>query len=375
MELYNFNEFKQLQSKNYIELRENAILLYAEYLSETNLYEADVDTKILSQKELEAAEEKAKDEDYSGLAKIFKGILSKSKKVGIGILLISNILSGCHLNANKLSSAMQDEQINKTVIETVAKNIKTIEITEETSDLSKIGYKLSADIKEEDHSKGQYEKTPCYEYAFRFMKEINPSLGDNIMQGMKMTYKKDLNSLSGKESIEVSRNSLGDKSDLVTLKDLNAKHHFGKDITKAGDVKIGDIVNFWIYDLIEFSPKEGNYSYSDTKAKFEETHKDAKNDAGWYIESAKLVWGHYAVVSAVDADYIYLSSSGEKGGVNGIWNNVDKGETQEFLTKIKKSDFKLNDLKYEDILFKKTDDLTGTRSRVPLRISVVRVNE
>jgi hypothetical protein len=209
---------------------------------------------------------------------------------------------------------------------------------------------------------------------FGVMQKINPKIGQDVFQDMKMSYSKDINSLSGEELKSLSVKSLKDENTIKDLNYINDKYHLGKIVTNPNEVKVGDIINFWVYDLIEFSPKEGNYSYKETKAEFEKYVQENNikvKDSDWFVEAPKMVWGHYAVVSAVDNEYIYISSSGEKGGVNGIWNNVPKEQTEEFLTKIRKDDMKLSNLKYEDIKFKKTDDITNMRSRIPLRISIL----
>lgn len=378
MQLYNYQTFKRINSEDYKYLKNYAISLYSEYLIENNLFESVTDVPEISKNEINNAEKSARKGDYSKVAKIYQAFLSKTRKAGIAFLLVSNLLSGCNINTAKFTHALEKEGVNKEAIEQVTQNIKDNKVEEITQNnlFSNLGYDLTARIKKEDESKGEYQKTPCYAYTFEYMKLLNPNLSKSIFQEMKMPYGKDINTLNNQESMKLAKNSLGEKSELNTLASINSKHGIGTTITNVNDIQVGDIINFWIYDFIEFSPKEENYSDPNTKAEFEtykETHTVNEND--WFIEGVKIVYGHYAVVSAVDGEYVYLSSSGEKGGVNGIWNNVKKSDTSEFLTKIKKSDFKFNQMKYEDIKFKRTDDISNSKVRLPLRIDVVRMNQ
>lgn len=361
-----YESFKNI--RDYASKKNYLIELYKDYLLENRLYENTSDASDVSKNEIDQAEKLAKKEDYTGLAKIFKSILTKNKKIGLAIVLIANLLHG-NVDSTKLVNSLESQGIDKAIINKVE-----IEI-DKNNDFYKKGVQLTKQTKERDQNQPQYSKTPCYQYTFNFMKLLNPNLDNAILKDMKMTYKKDINNLTAKESQELSINSLSDNSELVTLNDLNNKWNLGTEITKPEEVKVGDIINFWVYDLIEFLPAEENYSYPNTKEDFEKYQQNNPvNINDWRIEEAKLIWGHYAVVSAIDNDWIYLSSSGEKGGPNGIWNGVDKSDTEELLTKIRKSDMNFNKLKYDDIKFKRTDDISGKRARIPLRIEIIRLN-
>lgn len=366
------NYFKRYQvfqaSKDYHSKKKLLIELYASYLQENKIYENNNNLPAVSATEVKAAEKQAQQEDYTGVAKIFKAVLKKTKKVGLTILLVANLLNSCQVDNYKLVNAFQAQGIENTTIQKLEQEIN------QNNGLIQQGIQLTQQIKQRDQDKPAYSKTPCYQYTFEYMKLLNPELNPAILADMKMTYKKDITRLSGQESRELSRTSLTEQSELVTLSDLNQKWNLGQEITDPQAVEVGDIINFWVYDLIEFNPAEDNYSYPSTKEDFlqyQQDHPTPENE--WRIEEPKLIWGHYAVVSAVDAEWIYLSSSGEKSGPNGIWNGVPMAETEELLTKIRKSDFKFNQLNYDEIRFQRTDDLTQKRARVPLRIEVVRV--
>jgi len=201
---------------------------------------------------------------------------------------------------------------------------------------------------------------------------------------MKMPYNKDITSLSSKEAIDLGKKSLDiplspNLAKMSGFKYINEHYNIGK-LVDVNSAKVGDAINFWVYEFIEFSPKEKNYSFKDTELNFntyitEQKKKNTNfkiNPNDWFIESVKLIYGHYAIISDIDSNYLYLSSSGEKNGVNGIWNGVAKSDTSDMFTKIKKSDIKkFNSMKYSDFLFKRSDDLSEKRSRLVLRASIL----
>lgn len=351
-----------------------SIKLYTEFLRENSTYESSIDLSTKAKNDLEVAKDGIEKGDYSKVSKIFKNILYKGGKIGLAISILLGILQ-TGVNIDSLKKSLEKEGVQKDVVEQVVDKVEKSTVHTFSSvekNRSQLGFELSKSIKELDQDKETYSKTPCYEFTFKYMKLLNPSIPKDVLQDMKMSYDKDVNTMPANELRVLSELSLTKKSPMKDLNWINNKYDLGKIITNPKDIKVGDIINFWIYELIEFSPAEGNYSYPDTEQEFEEYSAGLDiNPEDWFIEAPKLVYGHYAVISDIDGEFIYLSSSGEKSGPNGIWNNVPKEETDEFFTKIRISDLSLSDLELEDIKFKRTDDLTNKRSRVPLRVSIL----
>jgi hypothetical protein len=234
----------------------------------------------------------------------------------------------------------------------------------------KKGLEFTKKLKSVDDKKTEYKHMPCYEYVYLFMKEWIPNLNPSILKDFKMAYPKDILSLKTKESLQLARNSLKSPSEPATMRGLeyvNSKYKLGK-IVPPDQAKVGDVISFWIYDLIEFSQKEKNFSFAETEAKLVEYKKKHKVEAEWLIEGAVIKWGHYGIISAVDSNYIYLSSCGEKSGISGIWNGVSKDECSLNLNKILKSDLKkFQNMSYDQLQFKTTDELSEKRVRLILR--------
>lgn len=245
------------------------------------------------------------------------------------------------------------------------------------------GLDLVKQLKKEEANVAEWHHLPCYAFTYKYMSKFK-KISPEVMNVMKMPYNKDITSLSAKESIDLGKRSLeiplpADLAKMSGFKYINEHYGIGK-LVDANSAKIGDAINFWVYEFIEFSPAQKNYSFPDTEQNFKayvaaQTKNNPQfkiNPNDWFIESVKLIYGHYAIVSEIDSNYLYLSSSGEKNGANGIWNGVSKSETSDMFTKIKKSDIlKFNNMKYSDFLYKRSDDLSEKRSKLVLRASIL----
>ena len=236
------------------------------------------------------------------------------------------------------------------------------------------GLDFTKSIKAKDDAKPQYKHMPCYEYVYNFIKLFKPAAPTSLLQTFKMAYKKDIQSLSSVEALKLAVDSLQVPSQPETMRGLeyaNQQFNLGN-IVNVDQAKVGDAISFWVYTFIEFSRKEKNYSFKDTEAKFNAYIKNNKIKPDtlpeWLIEGIKVEYGHYGIISEIDVNYFYLSSSGEKNGCNGIWNGVSKSECSENFTKIPKADIKkFQKMKYDDFLFKNTDTLTNRKVQVILR--------
>ncbi len=241
-------------------------------------------------------------------------------------------------------------------------------------DIFKKGKDFTYKLKTSDSTKTEYKHLPCYNYVYLFMKEFYPKLNPNIVNEFKMAYKKDISSLQSDELRKLTYNSLQVPSMPETMRGLeyvNGKYNLGNIVT-PDQAKIGDAISFWLYELIEFSHKEKQYSFSDTEKKFNDyivkNKVDIKKLPEWLIEGVVLKYGHYGIISDMDSKYFYLSSSGEKNGVNGIWNGVNRAECSENFTKILKEDLiKFQKMSYDNFLFKSSDELSNKRTHLILR--------
>lgn len=243
-----------------------------------------------------------------------------------------------------------------------------------SSEIAKKGKELTNKIKTQEANVAEYKHMPCYDYVYQFMKQFLPSLNPNIIQDFKMAYKKDINLLKNTEVIQLSKSSLQNPSQPVTMQGLsyvNNKYNIGT-IVNVDQAKIGDAISFWVYELIEFSTKEKNYSFPETEANFKtyliKNKLDTSKLPEWLIEGAILKYGHYGIISDMDDKYIYLTSSGEKKGVNGIWNNVSREDCSENYTRLLKDDLrKFQKMSLNDLLFKSTDHISNRRTMLVLR--------
>jgi hypothetical protein len=269
------------------------------------------------------------------------------------------------------------------------------------TDIFKKGLDFTKNIKKTDDSKPEWKHMPCYEYVFKFINEFKKGAGtgsgadtptiisgsdvkqtvisSSILYDLKMGYKKDISSLSNIEGLKLAKDVLKVPSMPETMRGLeyvNNKYKLGT-IVPVDQAKVGDAINFWVFEFIEFSrnAKEGDMGYPsfpDTKVKLDQYVKDNKLDINklpvWLIEGITIKYGHYAIISAIDDKYLYLSSSGEKRGCNGIWNGVPKSECSENFTKVLKSDLKkFQNISYDKLLFQSTDTLSNKRTQLILR--------
>jgi hypothetical protein len=242
------------------------------------------------------------------------------------------------------------------------------------SSISAKGLEFTNKIKSLDTGKPQYKHMPCYEFVYKFMKMYKPDLPSAILTDLKMAYKKDIGTLPAKEYLELTKKSLQVPSQPETMRGLeyvNQKYGIGRIVT-VDQAKIGDAISFWVYQFIEFSRKEKNYSFPTTEASFKQyllKNKLVESTLPeWLIEGARIEYGHYGIISDIDSEYLYLTSSGEKNGCNGIWNGVPKSECSENFTKIRKADLKkFQNKSFDDMLFRSTDELTNKRIQIIMR--------
>ena len=246
--------------------------------------------------------------------------------------------------------------------------------TYNSQDVFKKGQEFTQKIKTADKDKKEYSHLPCYNYVYLFIKQYITNLNANILNDFKMAYKKNINELKTQELYTLTYNSLKVPSEPATMRGIeyaNSKYKMGS-IVSPDQAKVGDVISFWVYQFVEFSQKTKDYSYKDTETKFNEYLTKNKIDKTklpeWLIEGIVLKYGHYAVVSDVDSKYLYLSSSGEKNGVNGIWNGVSRSECSDNFTKVLKDDLKkFQSMSYEDFIFKSSDQLSQGRTTLILR--------
>lgn len=247
------------------------------------------------------------------------------------------------------------------------------------TEIYKKGLEFTQKLKKIDATKAEWKHTPCYQYVFNFMKEYKADLNPTILNDFKMAYKKDITSLLSAESYKLAKNALQVPTMPETMRGLeyvNNKYKVGT-IVPVEQAKVGDAINFWVFEFIEFSRKAkdgemGAPSYPDTKAKLAQYVKANNIDINklpeWLIEGILLKYGHYGIISAIDEKYLYLSSSGEKRGCNGIWNGVPKEECSENFTKVLKSDLKkFQNLSYDKMLFQSTDTLSNKKTQLIMR--------
>ena len=266
--------------------------------------------------------------------------------------------------------------LNYLLFETTTTSNPSLNITE-------VGKSLVKELKTGQANKGEWKFLPCYAFVYEFINKFK-KLNTTILSIMKMPYPKDLNSLTGIEATNVAKKSLeiplpSDIAKMGGLKYINDTYHIGK-IVDVNSAKIGDAINFWVYVFTEFTPSQNNYSSPETKKNFENYISNQKkkninfkyNPNDWFIEGITLSYGHYGIISDIDSKYLYLSSSGEKKGVNGIWNGVPKESTEDMFTKVNRADIlKFNFMKYDDIIFKRSDDISGGRTKLVLRANIL----
>lgn len=244
----------------------------------------------------------------------------------------------------------------------------------DTATIQKKGIEFTNNIKRTDGVKPEWKHMPCYQYVYSYMKEYTPALNPAIMTDFKMAYKKDISSLPRDESLSLTKNSLQVPSQPATMRGLefvNSKYHIGNIVT-IEQAKVGDAINFWVYEFIEFSRIQKNYSYPDTEVKFNNWVKTNKIDVNklpeWLIEGISLKYGHYGIISDIDSTHIYITSSGEKRGCHGIWSGVPKAECSENFTKLPIADLKkFQNLSYDKMIFQSTDTLSNRKAQVIMR--------
>ncbi len=246
-------------------------------------------------------------------------------------------------------------------------------------EINKNGFAFTQKMKKIDDTKPEWKHMPCYQYVYNFIKEYIPNLNPLIVNDFKMAYKKDINKLLSTESYKLAKDALQVPTMPETMRGLeyvNNKYKLGT-IVPVEQAKVGDAINFWVFEFIEFNRNSkdgemGTPSYSDTKTKLAQYIKANNIDINklpeWLIEGILLKYGHYGIISAIDDKYLYLSSSGEKRGCNGIWNGVPKEECSENFTKVLKSDLhKFQNLSYDKMLFQSTDTLSNNKTQLVMR--------